>query len=93
MQWMKPDTFLDRSEKMQMDKDDKKSIKRFKNKIKDGKHLNPLALFPSGGQDGRHRATAAKKLGIDKVPVITWPKKAHGGTVVDRALMLTSKKT
>jgi len=94
MQWMSPDHFLDKSEKMDMDKEDKKSIKRFKKKIKAGKQLNPLALYPSGGQDGRHRATAAKKLGIKQVPVITWPRqeRASGGTVVDRALMLTSKK-
>ena len=92
MTWMSPDKFLAQTQKMQMDKEDKKSIKRFEKKIKKGKGLNPLAIYPSGGQDGRHRATAAKHEGITKVPVITWPKKASGGSIVDRALMVTSKK-
>jgi hypothetical protein len=91
MQWMSPDKFLEQSEKMQMDKGDKKSIKKFKKKMEKGKKLNPLALYPSGGQDGRHRATAAEKLGIKKVPVITWPGKAEGGSIVNRALMVASK--
>ena len=92
MGWMSPDKFLDQSQKMQMDKGDKKAIKKFKKKMEKGKQLNPLALYPSGGQDGRHRATAAAKLGIKKVPVITWPEKSTGGSIVDRALVVTSKK-
>ena len=91
MKWMAPSKFLEQSEKMQMDKGDKKSIKKFRKKMEKGRKLNPLALYPSGGQDGRHRATAAEKLGIKKVPVITWPGKAEGGSVVDRALMVASK--
>jgi hypothetical protein len=91
MQWMTPDKFLEQSQEMQMDKGDKKAIKKFKKKLKKGKELNPLALYPSGGQDGRHRATAAKELGIDKVPVITWPGKNSGRSITDRALMVTSK--
>jgi hypothetical protein len=75
-----------------MDKDDKKVIHHFKKKMKDGHSLDPLALYPEKGQDGRHRAIAAKELGIKKVPVITWPKKAGGGSIVDRALVLTSKQ-
>ncbi|CAB5219894.1 hypothetical protein UFOVP231_9 [uncultured Caudovirales phage] len=91
MTWMSPDKFLDQTQKMEMDKKDKKSIKRFEKKIKKGKKLNPLAIYSSGGQDGRHRATAAKHEGISKVPVITWPKKAGGGSIVDRALVVASK--
>ena len=91
MKWMAPSKFLEQSEKMQMDKGDKKSIKKFRKKMEKGRKLNPLALYPSGGQDGRHRATAAEKLGIKKVPVITWPGKAEGGSIVDRALMVASK--
>jgi hypothetical protein len=92
MTWMSPDKFLEHTQKMQMDKGDKKSIKRFEKKIKKGKKLNPLAIYPSGGQDGRHRATAAKHEGIAKVPVIQWSKKKDGGSIVNRALMLVSKK-
>jgi hypothetical protein len=92
MTWMSPDKFLDQTQEMQMDKEDKESINRFEKKMERGKKLNPLAIYSSGGQDGRHRATAAKNEGITKVPVITWPKKAGGGSIVDRALMITSKK-
>lgn len=92
MTWMSPDAFLQKAEKMRMSKEDKKSIKRFEKKIKKGKHLNPLALFPSGGQDGRHRATAAKHEGIKEVPVITWPGKSKSSSIVDKALVVTSKK-
>ena len=91
MTWMSPDKFLDQTQEIQMDEDDKKSIDRFENKIEKGKKLNPLAIYPSGGQDGRHRATAAKREGITKVPVIQWPKKANGG-VVDRALQIVAKR-
>ena len=73
MNYISPDRFLSETEKMDMDGGDKKHIKKFKKKIKKGERLNPLALFPSGGQDGRHRAKAAKALGISKIPVITWP--------------------
>jgi len=92
MSWMSPDSFLDKAQEMRGDSDDKHAIKHFEKRIKEGDKLNPLALYPKGGQDGRHRATAAKHLGIDKIPVVQWPKKRDGGSIVDRALMLTSKK-
>jgi hypothetical protein len=92
MSWMSPNSFLDKAQEMQGDSDDKHAIKHFEKRIKEGDKLNPLALYPKGGQDGRHRATAAKHLGIDKIPVVQWPKKRNGGSIVDRALMLTSKK-
>jgi len=91
MSQMTPDEFLKKSQKMRMTDEDKDSIHHFKKKMKKGKGLNPLALFPSGGQDGRHRAMGAKELGIKKVPVITWPNKSDGGSIVDRALVVTSK--
>lgn len=92
MTWISPDKFLSQTQKMDMDKGDKESIERFERKMENGKELNPLAIFPSGGQDGRHRAMAAKHEGIKKVPVIQWDKRARGGSIVDRALMITSKK-
>jgi hypothetical protein len=91
---MSPDEFLKKTKPLNMDDNDKKLIHHFKHKMKHGHHLDPLAIYPGGkGQDGRHRAQAAKELGIKEIPVITWPeKKNKGGSVVDRALMLTSKK-
>jgi acyl-CoA thioesterase FadM len=92
MTWMSPDSFLNKAEEMRGDSDDKKAIKHFEKRIEEGDKLNPLALYPKGGQDGRHRATAAKHEGIKKIPVVQWDKRARGGSIVDRALMLTSKK-
>jgi hypothetical protein len=81
---MSPDAFLKKSEPLNMDQDDKHVIGHFKKKMAKGKAIDPLALYAGGGQDGRHRAHAAKQLGIKKVPVITWPEekrasKAGGG--------------
>ena len=90
--WMSPDAFLDKAEKMRDTKSDRSAIKRFEDRIEQGDKMNALALYPSGGQDGRHRATAAKHAGIKKVPVVQWDRRARGGSIVDRALMLTSKK-
>jgi hypothetical protein len=81
MSWMSPDSFLDKAQEMRGDSDDRHAIKHFEKRIKEGDKLNPLALYPKGGQDGRHRATAAKHLGIDKIPVVQWPRKASGGDV------------
>lgn len=89
---MSPDAFLNKVEPFDGNKKDKKSIKKFKKQIKLGKKVDPAAIYPEGGQDGRHHVVAAKKLGIKSVPVITWPKKTDGGSIVDRALVLTSKK-
>ena len=92
LEHMSPNTFLNKTKSLNMDKDDKKSIDKFKKKIKTGKKVDPAAIYPEGGQDGRHHVAAAKKLGIKSVPVITWPKKAGGGSIVNRALVLTSKQ-
>jgi len=94
MTTMAPEKFLEQVEPLDMGVDDRKKIKKFKKKIKKGKKIDhPMAIYPAGGQDGRHHAMAAKELGIKKVPVLVWPdKKAKGGSVADRALMLLSKK-
>ena len=89
---MSPDEFLKKSKPLNMDHDDKHIIHHFKKKLEHGHKLDPVALYSGGGQDGRHRAHAAKQLGINKIPVITWPSKAQGGSIVDRALVVTSKK-
>jgi hypothetical protein len=89
---MSPDAFLARAKPLDMDADDKKIVKKFKGHINSGKKVDPAAIYPEGGQNGRHHAMAAKKLGIKKIPVLTWPKKSEGGTIVDNALMLVSPK-
>jgi hypothetical protein len=92
MTWMSPDRFLDKAQEMRGGSEDKHAIKQFEKRIERGDKLNALVLYPEGGQDGRHRATAAKHEGIKKVPVVQWPKKRAGGSIVNRALMLVSKK-
>ena len=89
---MSPDQFLSKVDPLKMTAEDKKKIQHFKNEMRSGTSLDPLAIEKGGQPNGRHRAHAAEKLGIKKVPVVTWPKKEKGGSVVDRALMLTSKK-
>jgi hypothetical protein len=89
---MSPDAFLSKVEPLDNNKKDKKTVKKLKKQIKAGKKVDPAAIYPKGGQDGRHHVAAAKKLGIKSVPVITWPKKAGGGSIVNQALMLTSKQ-
>jgi len=73
---MSPKEFLDDTQKMRMTKGDKKTIKKMKKLIKHGELLTPLKIYKDGGQDGRHRAKAAEKLGIDKLPVIDFRHEA-----------------
>ena len=90
--YMKPKEFLKKARPLNMDKDDKKDIKGFKHSIENGHKLDPLALYPHNRENGRHRAVAAKELGIKEVPVHNYRKEAHGGSIVDKALMLTSRR-
>jgi len=89
---MSPDNYLDKVKPLNMDHDDKHIIHHFEKQMENGEKFDPVAIYPDGHPNGRHRAHAAKKLGIDKIPVVTWPKKTAGGSIVDKALMLTSRK-
>ncbi|KPK13944.1 MAG: hypothetical protein AMJ56_00395 [Anaerolineae bacterium SG8_19] len=89
---MSPDEYLSKVKPLNMDHNDKHIIHHFKKQIKKGEKLDPIAIYPDGHPNGRHRAHAAKALGLKKIPVVIWPKKKRGGSIVDRALMLTSKK-
>ena len=78
-----PQAFLHAVKPLDMDKDDKQTIAKFKAKMKDGKKINPLEISKTGYPDGRHRATAAKELGVKKVPVIDKSHKlAKGGSIL-----------
>lgn len=89
---MSPDEYLRLVKPLNMDHEDKKIIHHFENQIKKGVKLDPLVIDKDGHPNGRHRAHAAKKLGITSIPVVTWQRKNKGGSIVDRALVLTSKK-
>lgn len=88
---MPPQEFLDQARPLKGTAEDKKIIQEFKKDIKKGEKLDPLALYKSGKENGRHRATAAKELGIKKVPVHDY-RKRDGGAIVKHALMVISKK-
>jgi hypothetical protein len=88
-----PSEYLKEVKPLNMDHDDKKLIHHFKKQMKKGEKLDPVAIYPDGHPNGRHRAHAAKDLGIKKIPVVKWPeKKKGGGPVVDQALMVISRR-
>ena len=73
--YMNPDEFLSKAKELKIDDAARENIDDIKEHIKSGKKLDPLALYSSDktnvrNSDGRHRAIAAKELGIKKVPVI-----------------------
>jgi hypothetical protein len=88
---MSPSAYLARVEPLKMNDHDKRTINHFKAQIKKGEKLDPVAIEKGGSPNGRHRAHAAKELGVRSIPVVTWQKK-RGGSVVDQALMLVSTK-
>jgi GNAT superfamily N-acetyltransferase len=48
------------------------NIDDLKRHMQSGKTLDPLSIDAKGREDGRHRAIAAKELGIKSVPVLRW---------------------
>ena len=69
---MSPDEYIKQVRKLDIDEVSRENIDNLKQHIKEGKTLDPLAIYKSGKEDGRHRAYAAKELGITSVPVIDW---------------------
>jgi hypothetical protein len=75
MQNMTPDEFLNQSRPLKIDEESRENIDALKQHIQEGKPLDPLELHANGKEDGRHRAIAAKELGIKQVPVINFRPK------------------
>ncbi len=69
---MTPDAFLARARPMEVDDVARDNIDDLKQHMQSGRTLDPLAFYKNGQEDGRHRAIAAKELGIKKVPVLVW---------------------
>ncbi len=72
MVYMHPDEFLSMARPLKIDDVAQENIDDLANHISGGGELDPLAIYRGGKEDGRHRAHAAKKLGIKKVPVLLW---------------------
>jgi len=72
---MTPDEFLSRAKPLEMDEETRENVDDLKKHIQEGKKLDPLAIYENDvtnvrASDGRHRAIAAKELGLEKVPVL-----------------------
>lgn len=71
---MSPDEFLKAVRPLDIDDSSRENIDSLKKHIKGGGKLDPLHIYANGKEDGRHRAHAAKELGIKKVPVLRFKK-------------------
>lgn len=67
---MTPDEYLKKVRPLSIDETSRDNIDDLKQHIMSGRTLDPLIIYADGKEDGRHRAYAAKELGIKKVPVI-----------------------
>lgn len=76
--YMSPDEFLAKCPPLNVDDSSRDNIEDLKSMMQSGKQIDPLVIYRSDktktrNSDGRHRAIAAKELGIDQVPVIVFP--------------------
>lgn len=67
---MTPDEFLSQVAPLDIDDASRDNIDDLKEHILAGRMLDPLHIRRDGKEDGRHRAVAARELGIELVPVI-----------------------
>ena len=67
--YMTPDEFLQKVRPLKLDAESLDNIAALKQHIESGGKLDPLHIYSTGKEDGRHRAYLAKELGIEKVPV------------------------
>jgi len=67
---MSPDAFLAAVRPLTLDDTSRENIDDLKQHIESGRTLDPLTIYADGKEDGRHRAYAAKELGIKSVPVL-----------------------
>lgn len=72
---MTPDEYLNQVRPLEIEEIARENINDLKEHILSGRTLDPLVIYEDGKEDGRHRANAAKELGIKKVPVIVFGEK------------------
>lgn len=86
---MSPDEFLNRAKPLEIDETARDNIDDLKEHIQSGRTLDPLVIYGADktkvrNADGRHRAVAAKELGIKTVPVLDFVKaEAKGERIED----------
>lgn len=90
---MTPDEFLARARPLEIDDVARDNIDDLKRHIQSGKTLDPLKFFEGGKEDGRHRAIAAKELGIKRVPVIEFGDQVGAGRKFEQAAKATQTST
>ena len=73
MVYMSPAAYLSRVRPLTMDEESRDNVAHLRAHIRNGGTLDPLAIYPDGSEDGRHRAHAAMGLGVDMVPVLVFP--------------------
>jgi hypothetical protein len=67
--YMTPDEYLSRVRPLTLDAESLDNIAALKSHVQSGGQLDPLHIYQSGVEDGRHRAYMAKELGIERIPV------------------------
>lgn len=73
--FMSPAEFLQQVKKpLDIDEGSRENIDELKSMIQNGQKIDPPNLYTQNGEvvdnDGRHRATAAMELGLEKIPVL-----------------------
>ena len=73
--YMSPDEFLSKAKALSIDDETQENVDDLISHINRGGKLDPLALYSLDktnvrSSDGRHRAIAAKQIGISKLPVL-----------------------
>lgn len=69
---MTPDQYFARVRPLALDEVAQDNIDDLKSMILRGRRLDPLKIYAGGKEDGRHRAHAARQLGVREVPVVVW---------------------
>lgn len=77
---MSPDEYLARVRPLKMDDVARDNINDLKAMMQSGRKMDPLKIYGNGKEDGRHRAYAAKELGIEKVPVVAYGSERQDAT-------------
>ena len=84
---MTPDEFLENAAPLKMDDVARENIDDLKRHIQEGRELDPLTLYGDKSSvrnsDGRHRAIAAKELGMLEVPVLDFRQPTPAPTMSD----------